>query len=109
MRRTLSESLTALGHRVVEAEDGESAIVAARTHRPQLVVLDFAMPGMNGAEAARALWAEAPGLPVLFASGYAETDAIEQVAGSAVTLLRKPFRLEALQAAVAEALRSASS
>jgi CheY-like chemotaxis protein len=105
MRTTLGESLGALGHRVVEAEDGASGVAAARTHRPQLVLLDFAMPGMNGAEVARALWAQAPDLPILFVSGYAETDAIEEVGGKTVTLLRKPFRLETLQAAVAEALR----
>ena len=105
MRATLGESLTAIGHRIVEAEDGPAGVAAARTHRPQLVLLDFAMPGMNGAEAARALWAETPHLPILFVSGYAETDAIEEVGGKAVTLLRKPFRLETLQAAVAEALR----
>jgi PAS domain S-box-containing protein len=106
IRETLSESLAALGHRVVAADSGAAGIAAAREHRPQLVLLDFAMPGMNGAEVARTLWAETPDLSILFASGYAETDAIEGVGGRSVTLLRKPFRLETLQAAVAEALRA---
>jgi PAS domain S-box-containing protein len=109
MRRMLAESLASLGHDVTEAPDGQSAIDAARQDRPDLVVLDFAMPGMNGAETARALWAEAPDLPVLFASGYAETDAIEEVGGKEVALLRKPFRIDSLQAAIKDALRPASA
>jgi PAS domain S-box-containing protein len=105
MRRMLSEALAALGHRVIEAEDGASALAAARQHVPAVAILDFAMPGMNGAEVARHLRDERPDLPVLFASGYADTDAIKEVAGESVRLLRKPFRLDALEAAIDEALR----
>jgi CheY-like chemotaxis protein len=106
IRETLTESLATLGHRVVSADSGPAGITAACRHAPQLVLLDFAMPGMNGAEVARAIWAEAPDLPIVFVSGYAETNALEEVGGRSVTLLRKPFRLETLQAAVAEALRT---
>ena len=49
--------------------------------RPDVMVVDFAMPGLNGAEVAKAAWARLPKLPIVFASGYADTAAIEEVAG----------------------------
>ena len=104
VRGMLAESLATLGHRVIEAQDGQAALAAVRSERPDLALLDFAMPEMNGAELARALRAEMPGLKLLFASGYAETDAIVDAAGAGMRLLRKPFRLDALQAAIAEVL-----
>lgn len=108
MRRELAESLATLGHRVLEAPDARRGIETAALHRPQLVIVDFAMPRMNGAEAARALRADAPDLPILIASGYADTDAIAELGGRAVALLHKPFRIEALQAAVDDALNGAA-
>ena len=63
------------------------------------------MPGLNGAEVAKAAWARLPGLPIVFASGYADTAAIEDVAGPETPILRKPFRVDELKVAVAEALR----
>jgi CheY-like chemotaxis protein len=62
------------------------------------------MPGMNGAEVATAAQARWPDLPVIFASGYAQTDAIEKVAGPDATVLRKPFRIDGLQTIIVEAL-----
>lgn len=50
--------LTHLGYGVLEAEDGESALLAAREHRPALVLLDVAMPRMDGFEVCRALRAD---------------------------------------------------
>ncbi len=69
------------------------------------MILDFAMPGMTGAELARRARARRPDLPIVFASGYADTAALEQVAGPDAPLLRKPFRVDELQVAVAAALR----
>jgi PAS domain S-box-containing protein len=105
VRGLLAESLTALGYRVVEAASGEAALAAIRRERPDLALLDFAMPEMNGADVAKALRAVVPDLRLLFASGYAETDAIAGVAGKGMRLLRKPFRLDALQKAVSDALK----
>ncbi len=63
------------------------------------------MPGLNGAEVARRARSTRPGLPIVFASGYAETAAIEEVAGPPTVLIRKPFRIDELQFALADALR----
>ena len=81
VRRFLTDSLDALGYRVAEAEDGHVGLRALESVRPDVMVVDFAMPGMNGAEVAKAAWARLPKLPIVFASGYADTAAIEEVAG----------------------------
>jgi DNA-binding NarL/FixJ family response regulator len=61
------------------------------------------MPGMSGAEVARVMREERPGQPILFVSGYSETDAIRAAAPDA-TLLPKPFRADALGKAVRHVL-----
>jgi PAS domain S-box-containing protein len=49
----LAAHLRLNGHEVVEAEDGEHAVDAAEAHRPQVVILDISLPGMDGYEVAR--------------------------------------------------------
>jgi CheY-like chemotaxis protein len=52
------EYLTYRGYRVVLARNGEEAIVQARAHRPDVILLDVRMPGMTGTDAMRALRAD---------------------------------------------------
>ena len=61
------------------------------------------MPGLSGAEVASRIRAEQPDQPILFVSGYSETDAVKRTAPDA-PLLAKPFRAEALHKAVRGAL-----
>jgi CheY-like chemotaxis protein len=105
MRRVLVASLDALGYWVAEAEDGPSALSLMDRVAPDLLLLDFAMPGMNGAEVARLARDRRPELPIVFASGYADTAAIEAAAGPEPRVLRKPFRMEEMQAVLTDALR----
>ena len=70
--------------------------------RPDAAVIDFLMPGMNGAEVARQAQARMPDLPIIFVSGYSDTVALDGIAGA--TVLRKPFQGEQLQAAVDRAI-----
>ena len=105
VRRFLIESLDALGYRPIEAADGPAGLAALAGAAPALVIIDFAMPGMNGAEVAQRVRERHPSLPILFASGFAESAALEQVAG--VPVLRKPFGLDELQAAISQALHAA--
>ena len=65
------------------------------------MMVDFAMPGMNGAEVAKTARERRPDMPIVFASGYADTEAIERVAGPQAAVLRKPFRIDELQAVLA--------
>jgi PAS domain S-box-containing protein len=103
VRGFIVASLEDLGYEVREADNGEGALSAFREAAPDLVVLDFLMPGMSGAEVARVLREERPGQPILFVSGYSETDAIRAAAPDA-TLLPKPFRADALGKAVRHVL-----
>jgi CheY-like chemotaxis protein len=103
VRRFMSDSLRSLQYQVTEAESGEQALAAMEGTRFDLLLVDFAMPGMNGADVAREAQNRQPGLKVLMVSGYADSAAVEAALGNA-RLLRKPFDLAELGAAVAETL-----
>lgn len=107
VRRFLIDSFEALGYRVEAAPDGKGGLDAIERTDPQLLVVDFAMPGMNGADVAQAVRDRRPDLPIIFASGYADSEAIEAVLGKDKIVLRKPFRVDELQKAVQEALARA--
>ena len=103
VREFIVVSLGERGYAVSEACDGEAGYACFAALRPDLVVLDFAMPGMSGAEVASLILAERPGQPILFVTGYSETESIRRLAPDAF-LLAKPFRADALDVAVRGAL-----
>jgi DNA-binding NarL/FixJ family response regulator len=88
---------------VREASDGRKGLKAIAQDRPDLVIVDFIMPGLSGAEVASRILKEQPDQSILFVSGYSETEAVRRVAPNA-PLLTKPFRAEALDKAVRRAL-----
>jgi CheY-like chemotaxis protein len=94
--------LAEIGYIVHEAEHGEAALAMQKSVNPQLLIVDFSMPGTNGAEVVKAARLVQPSLPILFVSGYADSAALEAAMGSA-PLLRKPF----LPAELATAVRAA--
>ena len=106
VRGFIVDSLEEQGYRVREASDGREGLAELERQTPDLVVLDFIMPGLSGAEVARQIRAKRPDQPILFVSGYSETEAVKQTAPDA-PLLAKPFRAEALQKAVRGALTPA--
>jgi CheY-like chemotaxis protein len=61
---------------------------AVPVRQPNLVVTDHLMPGMSGAQLARELKAQRPGLPVLIVSGYADAEGVDPD----IARLTKPFR-----------------
>lgn len=67
--RELLENETDL-HVTGEAESGEEAVLKARELRPDVILMDVSMPGMNGIEATRAIKAEQPGVGVLVLTSY---------------------------------------
>jgi signal transduction histidine kinase len=105
VRQFLCASLDGLGYQVVEAADGAAGLILLDARRPDLLVVDFAMPGMNGAEVATAARARRPDLPIIVASGYADTEALDAaIVGPAARMLHKPFSLAELAQAVEAAL-----
>ena len=103
VRRFVTDSLRDLGYRTLEADGGDAALAILDSTTVDLLVVDFAMPGMNGAEVARAVKERQPQVATLLISGYADSAAID-AAVQGVRLLRKPFNAQELAAAVAEAL-----
>jgi CheY-like chemotaxis protein len=103
VRGFIVEALREQGYRVREANDGRSGIAEIGREPVDLVIVDFVMPEMSGADVAREIRAKYPGQPVLFVSGYSETDAVKRTAPDA-PLLAKPFRADALEKAVRGAL-----
>jgi len=106
VRDFIVTTLEEQGYRVRQASDGERGLKEAARNRPDLVILDFVMPGLSGSEVANRLLAKRPDQPILFVSGYSETEAVRGVAPNA-PLLAKPFRAEALDKAVRSALAPA--
>jgi len=90
VREVTAGILHDLGYGVIEAGSGGAALeVLDREAAIDLLLVDFAMPGMNGAEVAREVHARRPGLPILFVTGYADTDALASAGDDGI--LRKPF------------------
>ena len=90
VRTFVTHALEDLGADVRGAADGSEGLEAYAEETPELIVLDFAMPGLSGADVAAAILADTPEQPILFISGYSETAAIRKVAPDA-PLLAKPF------------------
>jgi PAS domain S-box-containing protein len=91
-----------IGYQVIEANSGTGALEILRSGAPvDLILTDYAMPGMTGVELAGAARAIRPDLPVLLATGYAELPA-----GATTDLPRmaKPFRQDQLAREVAKVL-----
>ncbi len=106
VREFMIATLEDAGFVVRGVGDGASALAAVRERAPDLMVLDFLMPGMTGADVAKAIRELHPRQPVLFVSGYSETDAIRAAAPDA-PMLAKPFRADALSTAVRQILSEA--
>jgi signal transduction histidine kinase/CheY-like chemotaxis protein len=103
VRTALSDLLRLAGAEVREAGDGATGIALVQEKRPDLMVVDFAMPGLSGAEVARRAREEVPGLPVLVVTGFADSETLDAIDG-AVAVLRKPFESRELLRRVAEML-----
>jgi signal transduction histidine kinase len=99
VRALVGEFLSEVGYRTYVADGGDAAMRLLDEITPDLLLADFAMPGVNGAEIARAFRQRLPGVPILFFSGYADSAALEAAVGKA-PLLRKPFRPSELATAI---------
>jgi DNA-binding response OmpR family regulator len=99
VREIVTGVLAGIGYVVEGTSEAEAALAMLEGFEPDLLIVDFAMPGTNGAEVARSARLRRPDLPVLFLSGFADSAALEAAVGDA-PLLRKPFRPVELAAAV---------
>lgn len=108
MRKGLVDILTGVeGIEVVgAAEDGAAAVALAYAVRPDIVLMDISMPGMDGIEATQQLSEMSTGARVVMLTSYAESEKItEALAAGAVSYLTK----DAPPDAVIRAIRSAAA
>ncbi|WP_143514401.1 response regulator, partial [Stutzerimonas stutzeri] len=106
VREVTAQMLENLGFAVTEAESGDHALQLLRDGAAvDLLLADFAMPGMNGGELARAVRARRPQLPVVFVTGYAE---LCELGLDGYSIIQKPFREEQLANKIHLALREGS-
>ena len=98
LREALGRILRAEGHEVLEAGSGDEAVSAARRQRPSLMVVDYAMPGMDGEMVLDALRTELAGTPTVLLTTTDQQQVRAQRLGALG--LCKPFQVEDLLAAV---------
>jgi two-component system OmpR family response regulator len=105
----LATSLRFAGFEVTTATNGREALAAARSSRPDLVVLDVMMPDMDGFDVVRRMRGEGATVPVLFLTARDATE--DKVAGLTVggdDYVTKPFSLEEIIARIRAVLRRAA-
>lgn len=95
------------GFRVISAGDGVTALAMARREKPDLVVLDLMLPGMDGWEVCRALRREADTPIIMLTARAEESDQIVGLELGADDYVTKPFSPRALVARVRAVLRRA--
>lgn len=98
--RALRITLTARGYEVVTAHDGRSALDAATSTHPDIVVLDLGMPGLTGVQVIEAIrgWSQ---VPILVVSGRSESwDKVEALDAGADDYVTKPFAADELLARI---------
>jgi signal transduction histidine kinase/ActR/RegA family two-component response regulator len=100
VREVTAAILAEQSYEVIEAGSGGSAldVLDREGGNIDLMLIDYAMPGMNGLEVAREAHAKHPSLPVLFFTGYADFAAFKEVGDERI--VSKPFRDEDLLAKV---------
>lgn len=98
IRMGLKVMVQSLGHRVVAtASDGDEALDTARNVKPDLLLLDIKMPGLDGLAVAEQLMAEIP-LPIVMLTAYSQRELVQRAVNASVMgYLVKPIREEALR------------
>jgi GAF domain-containing protein/CheY-like chemotaxis protein len=103
VRELVAEVLSSCGHRITAAAGGREGLACFEAGRYDVVLTDLGMPDLNGWEVARAIKSARAETPVLLLTGWA--DAVDPIAASVVDgILKKPFGVDELAAAVAAAL-----
>ncbi len=103
VRATIGAMLELAGFSLVTAGNGNAALDLVRDGVAfDLLMADFAMPGMTGVALARAVRARRPSVPVVFITGYGDEERIE----GERWVLRKPFDVEAMVGMLGEAFAS---
>ncbi|MFV0134394.1 response regulator transcription factor [Streptomyces sp. HMX87] len=110
IRNALERALTLEGYRVTAVADGAEALAQAHRGRPDVVVLDVMMPGLDGLQVCRELRAEGDATPILMLTALVETaDRIAGLDAGADDYVVKPFDVEEVFARLRALLRRTAS
>src|SRR5205814_2869504 len=94
----LADLVRSCGHEVVGVvQSGLDAIRAYRQHKPDVVLMDFAMAKLNGLTACRNILSDDPGGCILFLSGFGERSELTPESSGALAVLPKPISCDRLQ------------
>jgi CheY-like chemotaxis protein len=100
-QRLCKRVLEKAGYSVLIAADGLQAVDIALKQHPSMILMDVAMPGIDGLEAMRRIKTEIPSMPIVIASAHSMASDTERfLAAGADKVLSKPFRLADLIAIV---------
>ena len=103
----LSRLAEQMGHTATAAASAEQALSLAQQHRPDAVVMDIRLPGMDGLTALKMLHTELGPMPVIVITAFGDLQtAVEAVRNGAFDYLTKPFELKAAERAIQRALES---
>ena len=93
IRKVLSALFEAQGHQVVDAlEDGSKLLECVKQHSPDLVCLDYHLPGQNGLELLATMHTSAPAIAVVLITGSNDPDLVGRAANAGASgFLHKPF------------------
>jgi CheY-like chemotaxis protein len=101
----IARQLVEAGAEVVTADNGAVALEAlAERGHVDVILSDLRMPVMDGIELSRALAERAPSVPIVFMTGYADSDLLDEGGLRAASVLLKPFRFEDLLTALVAAI-----
>jgi len=101
IRQQVADTLRKYGfERIIEAQNGSDAVVAALSKKPLLIVMDVTMPVLDGIDATEKISKNAP-TPIVLLTGTADADMVEKARMAGVmSYVVKPFREEQLLPAV---------
>ncbi len=105
LRRVMRATLTAEGYTIFEAREGAEALEVFRAKRPDIILLDVNMPGMNGLEACREIRRTSDVPIIMLTVRNAERDKVLALDAGADDYVVKPFGMQELLARIRAALR----
>ena len=106
-RRIMRDLLTSVGYEVIEAVTGEEGVTTAETHRPDLILMDIQLPGLDGYEATRQIKAnpDLEHIPIIVVTSYALSgDDVKAFEAGCNAYVSKPFSPRELLAKIREYL-----
>ncbi len=106
-RRIMRDLLASAGYEVIEAVTGEEGVAAAETHRPDLILMDIQLPGLDGYEATRQIKAnpDLEHIPIIVVTSYALSgDDVKAFEAGCNDYVSKPFSPRELLAKIREHL-----